>query len=88
MIKIDNVAPADIERESFATITRELGDKQPSPELAPIVKRVIHTTADFEYADTLYFSPDVVEICISVTVVNSAVGMVIGEAVGIAKFFC
>ena len=61
MIKIDNVAPADIERESFATITRELGDKQPSPELAPIVKRVIHTTADFEYADTLYFSPDVVE---------------------------
>jgi len=61
MIKIDNVAPADIERESFATITRELGDKQPPEELAPIVKRVIHTTADFEYADTLYFSPDVVE---------------------------
>ena len=61
MTDIINIAPMDIEKESFATITRELGDKQPPAELAPIVKRVIHTTADFEYADTLYFSPDVVE---------------------------
>ena len=61
MTDIINIAPMDIEKESFATITRELGEKQPPAELAPIVKRVIHTTADFEYADTLYFSPDVVE---------------------------
>ena len=61
MTDIINIAPMDIEKESFATITRELGDKQPPEELAPIVKRVIHTTADFEYADTLYFSPGVVE---------------------------
>ena len=61
MIDIVNIAPMDIEKESFATITRELGDRQPPEELAPIVKRVIHTTADFEYADTLYFSPGVVE---------------------------
>ena len=61
MIDIVNIAPMDIEKESFATITRELGDRQPPAELAPIVKRVIHTTADFEYADTLYFSPGVVE---------------------------
>ena len=61
MIETANIAPADIEKESFATITRELGDRQPPEELAPIVKRVIHTTADFEYADTLYFSPGVVE---------------------------
>ena len=61
MTDIINIAPMDIEKESFATITRELGDRQPPAELAPIVKRVIHTTADFEYADTLYFSPDVVE---------------------------
>ena len=60
-MEIQNVAPMDIEKESFATITRELGDRQPPEELAPIVKRVIHTTADFEYADTLYFSPNVVE---------------------------
>ena len=62
MIDIVNIAPMDIEKESFATITRELGDRQPPAELAPIVKRVIHTTADFEYADTLYFSPNVVEL--------------------------
>ncbi len=61
MLKIENIAPMDIEKESFATITRELGDRVLDPEQAPIIKRVIHTTADFEYADTLYFSPDVVE---------------------------
>ena len=61
-MKIENIAPMDIERESFATITRELGDRALDPEQAPIIKRVIHTTADFEYADTLYFSPNVVEL--------------------------
>ncbi len=60
-MKIENIAPMDIERESFATITRELGDRVLDPEQEPIIKRVIHTTADFEYADTLYFSPNVVE---------------------------
>ncbi|MBO4298402.1 MAG: precorrin-8X methylmutase [Clostridia bacterium] len=60
-MKIENIAPMDIERESFATITRELGDRVLDPEQEPIIKRVIHTTADFDYADTLYFSPNVVE---------------------------
>ncbi len=60
-MQIENIAPMDIERESFATITRELGDRVLDPEQEPIIKRVIHTTADFEYADTLYFSPNVVE---------------------------
>jgi precorrin-8X/cobalt-precorrin-8 methylmutase len=31
-----------------------------NPVLAPIIKRVIHTTADFEYVDALTFSPDAV----------------------------
>ena len=60
-MEIMNIAPMDIERESFAAITRELGDRVLDPEQAPIIKRVIHTTADFEYADTLYFSEGVVE---------------------------
>ncbi len=60
-MEIMNIAPMDIERESFATITRELGDRVLDPEQAPIIKRVIHTTADFEYADTLYFSEGAVE---------------------------
>lgn len=61
-MEIVNISPAEIERESFATITRELGDRVLDPAQAPIIKRVIHTTADFEYADTLYFSPNAVEL--------------------------
>jgi len=62
MLKIENIAPMDIEKESFATITRELGDKVLDPAQEPIIKRVIHTTADFEYADTMYFSENAVEL--------------------------
>jgi len=61
-MEIQKIAPMDIEKESFATITRELGDRVIDPEQAPILKRVIHTTADFEYADTLYFSENAVEL--------------------------
>jgi len=42
--------PADIETRSFEIITEELGHLNLSPELAPIMKRVVHTTADFDYA--------------------------------------
>ncbi len=48
--------PEEIEAESFAIITRELGDTALPEEIAPVVKRVIHTTADFDYAHTLTFS--------------------------------
>ncbi len=61
-MSIQNLPPMEIEKESFRIITRELGDRVLDPEQAPIIKRVIHTTADFEYADTLYFSPNVVEL--------------------------
>ena len=44
--------PADIERTSISIITRELDELglTPPPETAAVVKRVIHTTADFDYA--------------------------------------
>lgn len=61
-MKIQNIAPAEIEKESFRIITSELGDRVLDPEKEPIIKRVIHTTADFEYVDNLYFSPNVVQI--------------------------
>ena len=57
---LEKVAPMDIERRSFEIITEEL--PHPIKEaLAPIVKRVIHTTADFDYADNLCFSPGVLD---------------------------
>lgn len=48
--------PMEIEKRSFAIITEELGDRKIDPEFAPVVKRVIHTTADFDYYDNLTFS--------------------------------
>ena len=62
MTEIRKIAPMEIERESFRIITEELGDRALDPEKAPIIKRVIHTTADFDYADTLYFSENAVEL--------------------------
>lgn len=62
MTKLLHLLPAEIEAESFRIITEELGDRQIDPALAPILKRVIHTTADFDYADTLYVSEGAIEI--------------------------
>lgn len=55
--------PADIERTSMQIITRELEEKHIHipPENAAVVKRVIHTTADFEYAETLHFTENAVQ---------------------------
>jgi len=54
--------PADIERTSIRIITAELEELglTPPPETAAVVKRVIHTTADFDYAKNLRFTPDAV----------------------------
>ena len=60
-MELEHVLPADIEKTSFAIITKELGDRVIDPEKAPIIKRVIHTTADFDYADNLVFSPHAVK---------------------------
>mgnify|MGYP004612679009 FL=1 len=56
--------PADIERTSMAIITAELAARGLviAPENAAVVKRVIHTTADFDYAENLQFTPDAVTI--------------------------
>ena len=48
--------PMEIERRSFEIITQELGDRKPDPEFELVVKRVIHTTADFDYYENLCFS--------------------------------
>lgn len=63
-MKIENVLPQDIEKKSFEIIESEL----PHPideKLAPIIKRVIHTTADFDYVDNLYFSDNVFDKAIA-----------------------
>ena len=53
---IENIRPADIEKRSFEIITGILGDRVLDPENEAVIKRAIHTTADFDYADNLVFS--------------------------------
>ena len=62
-IQFEQVLPAEIEKRSFEIIAEELGvmGKDIPENVKPILYRVIHTTADFSYADTLYFSPGVTE---------------------------
>ena len=59
-MKLEEYAPGEIEKRSFAIIEEELG-RELDPVQKPIIKRVIHTTADFSYADTLFFSEGAVE---------------------------
>ncbi len=53
---IENIKPMDIEKRSFEIITEILGDTELNPENELVIKRVIHTTADFEYVENLVFS--------------------------------
>jgi precorrin-8X/cobalt-precorrin-8 methylmutase len=60
-LEFENVLPTDIEKRSFEIISEELNRQgiRIDEQLAPVIKRVIHTTADFEYAHNLVFSKDV-----------------------------
>ena len=60
-VELENVKPMDIEKRSFEIITEELGDTPLIPGTELVVKRCIHTSADFDYARNLCFSPDVIE---------------------------
>lgn len=52
---IENIKPMDIEKRSFEIITEILGNREFPLEEEPVIKRVIHTTADFDYAENLIF---------------------------------
>lgn len=60
-IELENVKPMDIEKRSFEMITEELGDTPLLPGTELVVKRCIHTSADFDYAENLCFSENVIE---------------------------
>ena len=63
-MKIEHVLPEEIEKRSFAIISEELEKRQiVLPKGTEMVtKRVIHTSADFEYAETMVYSTNAVEI--------------------------
>ncbi len=62
--EIEHILPGDIERRSFEIIGQELAARGmviPAAE-DPVTRRVIHTTADFEYAETMCYSADALEV--------------------------
>lgn len=59
--ELEQVLPQEIEKRSFEIITEELGDFALTPGTEPIVKRCIHTSADFDYAKNLVFSDNAVQ---------------------------
>jgi len=61
MINIKFIEPNNIEKRSFQIIQEELGDVILDPETEPIIKRAIHTSADFDYLDNLCFSKNAVK---------------------------
>ena len=88
--------PADIERTSISIITRELDELglTPPPETAAVVKRVFHTTADFDYAKNLRFTPGAVQAAVralqrgAVIVTDTNMALAGISRPGLAKLGC
>ncbi len=59
-IKLQQTLPDQIEKRSFEIITEELSGVRLDPVNSPVIKRVIHTTADFDYVKNLVFSENAV----------------------------
>ena len=64
-IHLQQVLPHEIEKRSFEIIEQELMERGELDKILPenklVVKRVIHTTADFEYVDNLCISEHAVQ---------------------------
>ena len=62
-MKLEHVKPAEIEGRSFEIITKELNEMgiKLDDVQSPFVKRCIHTSADFDYAQSLKFSDGAVD---------------------------
>lgn len=58
---VEIIKPMDIEKESFRIISEELGQVDLEEKELLVLKRVIHTTADFEYKNNLIFNHNPVE---------------------------
>lgn len=61
MTEITICEPGSIEKKSFEIITSLLGDRTFPEEQEGIIKRAIHTSADFDYADNLIFGNEPVQ---------------------------
>lgn len=67
-------SPDCIEQQSFAIISQELGPRNWTRDQARIIMRIIHTTADFSFAETTEISPGAIEAAINA--IKSGAGIV------------
>jgi len=61
MVTLQKIAPQEIEAESFRIIERELGPHSFSTEEFAVVRRIIHATGDFSFAENLRFHPEAIQ---------------------------
>lgn len=66
ILNLEYVLPEKIEERSFEIIASELGDIDIPEENLPVLMRVIHTTADFDYVKNLKFSDGAVKKALEV----------------------
>ena len=91
---MEQMKPMDIEKRSFAIITELLGDRRLDLENELVIKRVIHTTADFDYAKNLRFTPGAVEAAVralqrgAVIVTDTNMALAGISRPGLAKLGC
>ena len=61
MVTLQQIAPQDIEAESFRIIESEIGATGFSPDEFAVVRRAIHATGDFSFAETMRFHPEAIK---------------------------
>lgn len=60
-VQLQQIAPAEIERESFRIIREEIGEHGFDERTFKVVQRVIHATGDFSFKDSMRLSPGAIE---------------------------
>ena len=56
-VQLQNIAPTEIEQESFRIIAEEFGPHSLDDRTFKVIQRVIHATGDFSFKDTMRFAP-------------------------------
>ncbi len=77
-----HLRPEEIEAESFRIIEAEAGSHSWSPSEWPVVRRAIHTSADFDYLRSMTFSPDAVPS--GITALQTGRGLVTDTTMALA----
>ncbi len=60
-VKLRNILPSEIEKESFRMIEEEFGPINTDRATFKVIQRVIHATGDFSFKDNMRFSENAIE---------------------------